>query len=45
MTILKKLLLLQNPTREGENNSFYFLAKLLSKENIPASRIANGFAQ
>lgn len=38
---IKEVIIATNPTREGETTAL-FLAKLLSKQNIPASRIANG---
>ncbi len=38
---IKEVIIATNPTREGETTAL-FLAKLLAKENIPASRIANG---
>ena len=38
---IKEVIIATNPTREGETTAL-FLAKLLSKKNIPASRIANG---
>lgn len=38
---IKEVIIATNPTREGETTAL-FLAKFLSKENIPASRIANG---
>ncbi|MEG0368325.1 MAG: recombination mediator RecR [Coprobacillus sp.] len=37
----KEVIIATNPTREGETTAL-FLAKLLSKENIPTTRIANG---
>lgn len=38
---IKEVIIATNPTREGETTAL-FLAKLLAKQNIPASRIANG---
>lgn len=38
---IKEVIIATNPTRNGETTAL-FLAKLLAKENIPASRIANG---
>ena len=38
---IKEVIIATNPTREGETTAL-FLAKLLTKKNIPASRIANG---
>ena len=38
---MKEVIIATNPTREGETTAL-FLAKLLAKQNIPASRIANG---
>ncbi len=38
---IKEVIIATNPTREGETTAL-FLAKLLAKKNIPASRIANG---
>lgn len=38
---IQEVIIATNPTREGETTAL-FLAKLLAKENIPASRIANG---
>ena len=38
---IKEVIIATNPTREGETTAL-FLAKLLSKKNIPATRIANG---
>lgn len=38
---IKEVIIATNPTRNGETTAL-FLAKLLSKQNIPASRIANG---
>lgn len=38
---IKEVIIATNPTREGETTAL-FLAKLLAKHNIPASRIANG---
>lgn len=38
---IKEVIIATNPTREGETTAL-FLAKLLAKENINASRIANG---
>ncbi len=38
---IKEVIIATNPTREGETTAL-FLAKLLAKNNIPASRIANG---
>jgi len=38
---VKEVIIATNPTREGETTAL-FLAKLLAKQNIPASRIANG---
>ena len=37
----KEVIIATNPTREGETTAL-FLARLLAKNNIPASRIANG---
>ena len=37
----KEVIIATNPTREGETTAL-FLARLLAKKNIPASRIANG---
>ena len=37
----KEVIIATNPTREGETTAL-FLARLLAKHNIPASRIANG---
>lgn len=37
----KEIIIATNPTREGETTAL-FLAKLLSKENINVTRIANG---
>lgn len=38
---IKEVIIATNPTREGETTAL-FLAKLLAKQNISASRIANG---
>ncbi|MEG0365366.1 MAG: recombination mediator RecR [Coprobacillus sp.] len=38
---IQEVIIATNPTREGETTAL-FLAKLLAKQNIPASRIANG---
>lgn len=38
---IQEVIIATNPTREGETTALY-LAKLLSKKNIPTSRIANG---
>ncbi|WP_028042589.1 recombination mediator RecR [Candidatus Stoquefichus massiliensis] len=38
---IQEVIIATNPTREGETTAL-FLAKLLAKHNIPASRIANG---
>lgn len=38
---IKEVIIATNPTREGETTAL-FLAKLLAKQNIPATRIANG---
>lgn len=38
---IKEVIIATNPTREGETTAL-FLAKILAKKNIPASRIANG---
>ena len=38
---IKEVIIATNPTRDGETTAL-FLAKLLAKQNIPASRIANG---
>ena len=38
---IHEVIIATNPTREGETTAL-FLAKLLAKKNIPASRIANG---
>ena len=38
---IKEVIIATNPTREGETTAL-FLAKLLAKENINATRIANG---
>ncbi|MEG0275842.1 MAG: recombination mediator RecR [Coprobacillus sp.] len=38
---IEEVIIATNPTREGETTAL-FLAKLLAKQNIPASRIANG---
>ena len=38
---IKEVIIATNPTREGETTAL-FLAKLLAKQNINASRIANG---
>lgn len=38
---IKEVIIATNPTREGETTAL-FLAKLLSKQNIPTTRIANG---
>lgn len=38
---IKEVIIATNPTREGETTAL-FLAKLLAKKNIPASRIAHG---
>ena len=37
----KEVIIATNPTREGETTAL-FLAKLLAKDNITATRIANG---
>ena len=38
---IKEVIIATNPTRDGETTAL-FLAKLLAKQNITASRIANG---
>lgn len=38
---ITEVIIATNPTREGETTAL-FLAKLLSKQNIPTTRIANG---
>ncbi|MCD7948856.1 MAG: recombination mediator RecR [Erysipelotrichaceae bacterium] len=38
---VKEVIIATNPTREGETTALY-LAKLLSKENVNTTRIANG---
>ena len=38
---IKEVIIATNPTREGETTAL-FLAKLLAKENINTTRIANG---